>query len=62
MPLYRYLCPDDGEFADLFLSTAEAKKNEHATPCPKCGKISPRVLGPVAVKFSGDGWTAKEKR
>lgn len=46
MPMYDFLCPDDGEFEKLCLATVE---NPHAgtetthAPCPKCGKDCPRV-------------------
>lgn len=41
MPLYEFRCTDCGSF-DLSMSMSEVGA---ATPCPRCSRSAPRVLG-----------------
>ena len=60
MPIYRYKCSKTGtEFSELWLNKEEALQNEESTPCPVCQERAVRIMGRVAVKFEGEGWTPK---
>lgn len=57
---YDFHCPGClNKFSELYLSRDEAEKNELGAPCPKCGTMAIRLIGQVAVKFEGEGWTPR---
>lgn len=60
MPLFSFVCHSCGKaFDELFLSKVDASLNEHVSPCPSCGHLATRVIGPTSVRFEGSGWTPK---
>lgn len=52
MPIYRYQCGVcRTEFSEVWLSRADAEKNEKETRCPKCGATGRRLIGKVSFRL-----------
>jgi len=53
MPLYEYECKDHGRFEEIL----SIKSASGLSRCPKCGKLSPKVMSTTNFALTGDGWS-----
>lgn len=51
MPLYEYLCPNDGTFERM-----QKFSDPPLTACPTCGAPVEKLLSAPAIQFKGSGW------